>query len=99
MVIAAGGPYGDLSDGYENETAVSMTAEAETSPVHANPGRQRAAETWLATIHLLTVGTDRYNMALRVGAAMSTAVATFLLAYRVIAPKPAKPQSRRVPVA
>lgn len=54
MVIAAGDPYGDLSDGYENETAVSMTAEAETSPVHANPGRQRAAETWLATIHLLT---------------------------------------------
>jgi hypothetical protein len=45
------------------------------------------------------VGTDRYNMALRVGAAISTAVATFLLAYRVAAPKPAKPPSRRVPVA
>jgi predicted ferric reductase len=51
-----------------------------------------------STVHLLTVGTDRYNMPLRVAAAISTAVATFLLAYRFVAPKPAKPQSRRVPV-
>jgi predicted ferric reductase len=51
------------------------------------------------TLHLLTVGTDRQNMLVRVAAAVSTAVATFLLAYRIAAPKATKPTPRRVPVA
>lgn len=51
-----------------------------------------------STLHLLTAGTDRENMALRIAAATATALVTFLLAYRVIAPKPARPQPRRVSV-
>jgi predicted ferric reductase len=51
-----------------------------------------------STLHLLTVGTDRGNMPLRVAAAMATAVATFLLLYRLIGPKPVKSQPRRLPV-
>ena len=51
------------------------------------------------TVHLLTAGTDRQNTLLRIAAAVSTAVATFLLAYRVVAPKTTKPPPRRVPVA
>jgi predicted ferric reductase len=52
-----------------------------------------------STLHLLTVGTDRENMLLRVAAAASTAVATFLVAYRLAAPKPQRQQPRQVPVA
>jgi hypothetical protein len=51
-----------------------------------------------STLHLLTGGTDRHNVVLRIAAAATTAMATFLLAYRVIAPKPARPQRRGVPV-
>jgi predicted ferric reductase len=51
-----------------------------------------------STLHLLTAGTDRENMVLRIAAAAATAMATFLLAYRVIAPKPAKPRPRPVSV-
>lgn len=50
------------------------------------------------TLHLLTAGTDRQNMLVRIAAAASTAAATFLLAYRVVAPKATKPQPRRVPI-
>jgi predicted ferric reductase len=52
-----------------------------------------------STVHLLTVGTDRQNMLVRIAAAVSTAAAAFLLAYRVVAPKPTKAQPRRIPVA
>jgi signal transduction histidine kinase len=54
MVSCAGAPYGELNNGYEDGTAVSMTADAESSAARKHPRRQRAAETWLATIHLLT---------------------------------------------
>jgi predicted ferric reductase len=52
-----------------------------------------------STLHLLSAGTDQQNMPLRLAAALSTAAATFLLAYRLMAPKSAKPRPRRVPVA
>jgi predicted ferric reductase len=50
------------------------------------------------TMHLLTVGTDRQNMLVRIAAAISTAIASFLLAYRVGARKATKPQPRRLPI-
>ncbi|MEN3361759.1 MAG: hypothetical protein V7637_5741, partial [Mycobacteriales bacterium] len=54
MVSCYSTPYGEFSNGHENRTAVSMTAEAASGAERGHPRRQRAAETWLATIHLLT---------------------------------------------
>jgi DMSO/TMAO reductase YedYZ heme-binding membrane subunit len=53
----------------------------------------------LSTIHLLSAGTDRENVVLRIAAATVTAVAVSLLIFRVIAPRKAKPRPQRVPVA
>jgi signal transduction histidine kinase len=54
MVIRPAAPYRGHSNGDADRTAVSMTADATPTPVVRRRRRRGAAETWLATIHLLT---------------------------------------------
>jgi signal transduction histidine kinase len=54
MVIRYTAPYGDQSNDDETRTAVATTVEAQAGPARTRRRGQRAAETWLATIHLLT---------------------------------------------
>jgi signal transduction histidine kinase len=58
MVICRAAPYRCHNSGDENETAVStavsMTADAASVQATGRQRGRRAAETWLATIHLLT---------------------------------------------